>query len=619
MTTVARPRAVRRLRPGVAVTPLRAALHLRGRGGSLTLEGSEALPALWRLLEGPLREGGLEALLDGMEPRSALRRAVDVLLGQLEAHGLLTTGEAEPPGEDLVGRWLAESAERPADAAAALAGVRAEVLAGDPGDPLARAAGRALEQGGLAVTRTADPDLPGGRILLRVHGDGAGPAVAAGRAGAGGYATAPGSPAQAAADARALEARLGPAGDGGPTAFSALLAGTAAHRLLCAAAGLPDPAAEGGDERLLPGLPAVLLADARPLRADYRTWLGPERLDPDRRTGQAPARTLGEALRRLAALGDGRCGILPGPEPSDLGQLPVPLAACALPGERLTGGAPRLDLARLELFCRAAELSLGEGRFTVGANPAHARGRALRAAAARRTGGAAVSEEAWSAHPQARHWWATLTARLGVPARLDLVRAAPHEEVYRAVVHGLLPSPVAPGPAGVPGPRDPGLPGDPGTVAPGGARAAGPAGAGVLGEAVEATPGDAVAFAALAAAAAVSAAAGAPAVPAEPALPAAGAVRVPPSGGAVAPLAAAGARIAAWEDTGWTNGWMADVAAREERFQAVLHRLTGASLHAPRGLSGGPGPAGIPAPSELATRLRAFGYTVLDSGPEEAR
>ncbi|KJY27540.1 hypothetical protein VR44_27320, partial [Streptomyces katrae] len=166
MTTVARPRAVRRLRPGVAVTPLRAALHLRGRGGSLTLEGSEALPALWRLLEGPLREGGLEALLDGMEPRSALRRAVDVLLGQLEAHGLLTTGEAEPPGEDLVGRWLAESAERPADAAAALAGVRAEVLAGDPGDPLARAAGRALEQGGLAVTRTADPDLPGGRILL---------------------------------------------------------------------------------------------------------------------------------------------------------------------------------------------------------------------------------------------------------------------------------------------------------------------------------------------------------------------------------------------------------------------------------------------------------------------
>ncbi|MFF2197829.1 hypothetical protein ACFVXK_33485, partial [Streptomyces sp. NPDC058157] len=292
----------------------------------------------------------------------------------------------------------------------------------------------------------------------------------------------------------------------------------------------------------------------------------------------------------------------------------------ALPGSRLTGGAPRLDLARLELFCRAAELSLGEGRFTVGANPAHARGRALRAAAARRAGGALVSEEEWSAHPQARHWWTTLTARLGVPARLELVRAAPHEEVYRAVVHGPLPSPVAPGPDGVPAPRHPGLPGGPGRVAPGGARPAGPAG--VLGEAVEATPGDAAAFATLAAVAAVSAAAGAPAVPAdtaEPPLPAAGTVRVPPSGGAVAPLAAAGARIAAWEDTGWTNGWMADVAAREERFQAALHRLTGASLRAPRDPSGGPGPAAIPDPRELAPRLRAFGYAVLDSGPEEAR
>ncbi|MFD8147479.1 hypothetical protein [Streptomyces sp. NPDC059708] len=655
MTTVARSTAVLRLRPGVAVTPLRAGLHLRGRSGSVTLEGSAALPALWTLLEEPLREGGLEALLDGMEPGSPLRGAVEVLLGQLEAHGLLTAGEAQPPGEDPVGRWLAESAQRPADAAAALAAARAEVLAGDPGGPLARAAVRALERGGLAVTLTAGPDLPGGRILLRLHGGGPGPAVAAGRAGAGGYATAPGSPAQAAADARALEARLGPAGEAGPGAFPELLAGTAAHRLLCAAAGLPDPAAEGGDERLLPGLPAVLLAESGPPRADYRTWLGPERIDADRRTGLAPARTLGEALRRLDALGDARCGVLPGPEPGGLAQLPVPLAACALPGGRLTGGAPRLDLARLELFCRAAEVLMGQGEFTVGANPGHARGRALRAAAARRGPGAAVPEAEWSGHPQARHWWTTLTARLGVPARLEVRRTAPGEEAYHAVV--LRTGTAAPGP---------------------------------LGEAVEATPGDAASFAALAAVSTVTAtvtatatatatdpaerphavragsdatAAGWDAVPAAPgaaptataaperprAVPAGpdgvpptpaepdaapagpGAQQPPPSGGAVAPLAVAGARIAAWEDPGWTNGWMADVARREAGLQAALERITGAAFAETGGgfaetgaacaeTGAAPPVAGASSRAAgLAVRLRAFGFTVLNRAPEEAR
>lgn len=583
MTALARPATVRRLRPGVAVTPLRAGLHLRGRGGSVTLEGSAALPALWKLLEEPLRGGGLEALLDAMEPGSAVRGAVDVLLARLEEHGLLVTQDRPPhpelphpqppdPVREPVARWLGESAGRPAAAAAALAAARAEVLAGDPGAPLARAAGRALARGGLPVAYTADPDLPPGRVLLRVHGVGPDRAVAAGRSGGGGYATAPGSPAQARSDARALEDRLGPAGDGGPAALLPLLAGTAAHRLLCAAAGLPDPAAEGGDERLLTGLPAVLLADARPLRADYRTWLGPERLDADRYTGLAPARTLDEALRRLDALGDGRCGVLPGPEPAGLSQLPVPLASCALPGGRLTGGAPRLDLARLELFCRAAELMLGEGVSTVGANPGHARGRALRAAAARLAAGPALPEEEWSGHPQARHWWTTLTGRLGVAARPEVRRAAQGGEAYHAVV-----------------------------------RRAGTPGSAPLGEAVEATPGDAAAFAALAAVSTVSAVSAGPA--------GADVVPAPPSGGAVAPLATAGARIAVWEDPGWTNGWMADVARSEERLQSALHRLTGAAL-----TTGAPASARASAPaSALATLLRAFGFTALHTTPEEAR
>ncbi|MFI5617165.1 hypothetical protein [Streptomyces sp. NPDC051567] len=602
--TPAGPRTVRRLRPGVAVTLLRNGLHLRGRRGNVTLEGGTGLPTLWRRLEGPLSDGGLEELLDGLEPGSSLRAAVDTLLGQLDAHDLLVAGpagpaggptgsgeapdHARPPASGPAARWIGVTAAQPAAAAASLAAVRAEVVAADPGAPLAGAAGRALERGGVPVTYTADPALPEGRVLLYAHGGaGAGRGIVAGLRGGTGYVTAPGGPDQLRSDAAALEERLAPApeptGSAGPPepappgAFVPLLAGAAAHRLLCTAAGLPDPADEGDDGRLLPGLPAVLLADARPLRADYRTWLGPGRLDTDRRADLAPAATLGEALRRVAALGDARCGALPEPLPGELRQLPVPLATCELPaahpGGRLTGGAPRLDLARLEVFCRTAELLLDAPGSTVGADPGHARGRALREAAARRPGPRAgqppVAADHWSGHPQLRHWWTTLTVRLAVPARLEVYRAAPGEEAYHALVHRTAP----------------------------GADGGGPPEPSPLGEAVEATPGDAAAFAALAAVAAVCAPG-----------PAAGPVR--PSGGAVAPLASAGARTAAWEDHGWTGRWLADTAGREEALQAALGRLTGAAL-----------PAGPPAPPgnrELADRLRAFGFTVLHT-PEETR
>ncbi|MEV7725322.1 hypothetical protein AB0P15_11380 [Streptomyces sp. NPDC087917] len=598
----------RRLRPGVAVTPLREGLHLRGRRGNLTLEGSAALPALWRSLEGPLREGRLEELLDGVDPASPLRGALDTLLGQLEAHDLLLPGGPDvgpgtAPGADPVTEWTgAESvtewtgadigpAATAADAraaAGALVAGRAEVLAASPDDPLARAAGRALERGGLSVTYTPDPTLPAHRVLLHARTGTSERGIALGFRGASGYATAPGGAAQVRADARALEARL--TGDRGaasgeeatedevasePPEFTgsrasvALLAGAAAHRLLCAVAALPDPAFEGGAGPLPPGLPAVLLADARPPRAAYHTWLGPRRHDPDRRTALDPADTLDSALRRVAALGDERCGPLPLPLPGELRQLPVPLAGCVLPGPggtvgTLTGGAPRLDLARLEVFCRAAELLLGGAWFTVGADPGHARGRALRRAAAHRPdlldGRSPVPAERWSGHPQARHWWATLTVRLDVPAHLEVTRSAPGAEVYRAVVRRTGPAAPA-GPGALP-----------------------------LGEAVEATPADAAAFACLAAVAAVRAAPDRP---------------VRPSGGAAARLATAGARTAPWEGLGGTGRWLADLAGREEPFQDALLRLTGLThLPAPRG--------------ELADLLTAFGFTVLYA-PEEPR
>ncbi|PWK63664.1 hypothetical protein BCL76_11990 [Streptomyces sp. CG 926] len=594
-----------RLRPGTAVTPLRAGLHLRGRRGSLTLEGSTAVPVVWGLLEEPLRTGGLAGFREGLEPGSAVRAAADTLLGRLADHDLLLPAPPAAPHPDpAVARWIDATAAHPDAAAALLATARAEVLAHDPNSPTATAALRALTAGGVPVTLTPDPDLPPDRILLTVHGAGPDRTVAAGRGGATGYVTAPGSTAQARADAAALEARLThatttvldsaaePQPRRIPGTFAALLAGAAAHRLLCAAARLPDPATEADDPRLLPGIPTVLLADPHPPRADHHSWLGPERIDADRHVHLAPPTELAEALRRIAALGEHRSGPLPAPLPGDLPQLPVPLAACTPPAaghattpRTLTGGGPRLDLARLELFCRAAELLLGETTFTVGADPGHARGRTLRHTAARRLAAAPhdrppLDPAHWSGHPQLRHWWTTLTGRLAVPARLEVHRAAPHAHAYRAVVRRTPQEPEhGPGPGHGPGP--------------------------LLGEAVEATPGDAAAFAALAAVTAVTAAAAAAAAPGAP---------PPPSGGAAAPLAAAGVPTATWEDPGWTGGWLADLAGREEALQDTLHRLYGA-----RPTTTPPAPAPAPAPDPgLAGLLRSFGFTVLHT-PEEHR
>ncbi|WP_010472145.1 hypothetical protein [Streptomyces somaliensis] len=587
-----------RLRPGVVATPLRDGVHLRGRRGGVTLEGSAALPRLWQLLEEPLRTGRLTGPLRQAEPGTALREAVDAVVGQLLAHDLLVAEPAGPAAD-----WLAATAQRPPAAAGALAATRVEVVsaaaAGRPphaplGAPepagLAGAAGRALDRSGTAVSYAADPALPGGLVLLRATGgDGPPCAVAFGVRGGTGFVTAPGSPEQAAADARALAARLAagaplprpreaaaPAPGPLPAPFVPLLAAAAAHRLVCAAGGLPDPAGEGDDHRLLPGLPAVLVAEARPLRAEYRTWLGPDRIDADRRTPLEPAATLAEALGRVAALGAEHIGAEPVPSPGALRQLPVPLAVCDLPGEAPPGarrpgavvaGAPRLDLARLEAFCRAAELGLSAGDpatgYAVGADPGHAWGRALRRAAApdaARRAGEVLPRAAWWGHPQARHWWTALTERLGVRARVDVVRLG--REAYRAVVRA-----------------------DTGGPGPG------------LGWAVEAAPGDAAAFAALAATAAADAARQGVVV-ADLCAP----------GGSAAPLAAAGARPAPWEDEGWTAGWLARLAARETALHDTLRALTGAhDRHT------APAPPGA---RELAARLRAFGFTVLATGED---
>ncbi|WP_405577758.1 hypothetical protein [Streptomyces sp. NBC_01190] len=355
-------------------------------------------------------------------------------------------------------------------------------------------------------------------------------------------------------EARALPDPQGP--------LVALVAGAAAHRLVCAVAGLPDPAEEGEDQRVLADRPAVLVAGARPLRADYHAWLGPDLLDADRSAPPAVPGTLAEALARVAALGDELVGVLPAPTPGALPQLPVALVTCPVRGGTLCAGSARVDLARLDAICRAAELRLAapDSTVTVGVDLDHAWGRALRREAARLPwpAGPELPAAEWAAHPQARHWWTTLTVRLCTSATLSVVPLAPGEAVCRATV------------------RD--------------------ASGRLLGVAVEATPGDAAAFAALAATAHVQSVATGMTVRQQTA----------PSG-AVTPIATAGTESAGWEDDGWTTAWLAGLATREAPLQSALRRLTG--LRPQRENPRGPDPD--PEARAITAALHGCGFAIL--------
>lgn len=594
-----------RLRPGLAVTPLRHGLHLRGRDASVTLEGSRALPALWELLRERLGEedehrpgvrGYVEAgpgtpRLDPADPR--VESALDALTAQLRAHDLLTE---YPAGGPEPAAWLGACAPRPGPAAAALAAARPVVAAADPEGPLARALISALDRAGTLPRPYRDTGLAADRVVAVA---GTPPvAVAVARTAEGGFVTAPTEPERARTDAESIAVRLdrdtasAPAGasaegaegttdrmtGASAAAVTALLAGAAAQRLLCAAAGLPDPAGQEEDPRLLPGRPAVLVALARAPHASYRPWVtgpaGPASPAP------APAGDLSESLRRIGALTDPYLGVLDAPRPNDLPQLPAALATCASVAGPLVAGAPRTDLARLTAACRAAELHLGEGTkgpVSVGAGSEHALGRALRRAVLATTGssgtGHALGEEEWREHPQARHWWTVLTRHLELPMRMTVHRLA-SEQAYLAVV------------------RDPA--GRTGT-------------AGAAARAVEATPADAAALAALGAVTRAMAADHGPA----------GAVHAAFSG-AEAPLAVAGAEPAAWTDEGWTDRWLTGIARREPELCTALSRLTGLRPEpwrpggadpAGTGPTGSAGSAGSAGP--VLAALYACGFTVL--------
>ncbi|MFD5986540.1 hypothetical protein [Streptomyces cyaneofuscatus] len=594
------------LRPGVSVTVLPHGVHLRGWITSVTLEGGAGLPVLWgRLAEALAGDGGAE-LARAAVAGSSLRAALVTVIGQLHDHDLLVErpagekGDAAGENGGAAGQWLGAVADRPEEAAAALIRSRVRVLAARPDGPLARAAARALDRAGIRAATGEAADLPDGQVLLVAAGPGAPSplaveqdaqerAVVVGLRPGVGFVTPVGSARQARADADGLADRLrrreAPGGAEHP-ALPALLASSAAQRLVCAVAGLRDPSAEAGDARLIPGLPAALVAEREPLRGEYRTWAGPVLVDADRVRPRADVRTLAEALARIPVLTDRLAGVLDEPDPGALPQLPAALVRSSVAGEVLVSGSARADLARLEAVCRAAELLLGksepglegDGGPVVGAGAVHARGRALRRAAAgpavrqqgTRSGDTAgpfsgAASVPWSPepgrHPQALHWWSVLVRRLGVDAdvavsRLDTGRGG---AVFHAEVRG---------------------------------RTAGG------GTAVEASADDAVAFAALSAVVRVQAAADAPHAR----------HLVTPSGASTS-LARPEA-TAPWEDAGWTTAWLAESAAREPGLQEALTALTGWS----------PQPWEPPADAHADVRalwsaLRQCGFSVLSARP----
>ncbi|MEW5541114.1 hypothetical protein AB1339_26090, partial [Streptomyces cyaneofuscatus] len=534
--------------------------------------------------------------------------ALVTVIGQLHDHDLLVERPAGENG-DAAGPWLGAVADRPTQAAAALIRSRVRVLAARPDGPLARAAARALDRAGVRAATAEAADLPDGQVVLVAAGPG-GPspfaaeqdaeerAVVVGLRPGVGFVTPVGSARQARADADGLADRLRPReapGGAEHPGLPALLASSAAQRLICAVAGLRDPSAEAGDARLIPGLPAALVAEREPLRGEYRTWVGPVLVDADRVRPRADVRTLTEALARIPVLTDRLAGVLDEPDPGALPQLPAALVRSSVAGEVLVSGSARADLARLEAVCRAAELLLregesgleGEGRPVVGAGAVHACGRALRRAgagarAAVRQQGARAGDTAgpfggaapvpWSPepgrHPQALHWWSVLVRRLGVDAdvavsRLDTVGGG---AVFHAEVQVQAQGRTATG--------------------------------GVLGTAVEASADEAVALAALSAVVRVQAAADAP-----------HARHLVTPGGAVASLARPEA-TAPWEDAGWTTAWLAESAAREPELQEALAALTGWS----------PQPWEPPADAHADVRalwsaLRQCGFSVLSARP----
>ncbi|MFJ8958527.1 hypothetical protein ACIRG5_04010 [Lentzea sp. NPDC102401] len=440
-----------RLRPVVTATPTADGLHLRGWASSCTLSGGTGLWKVWQRLAPQLEAGIPRASLEvPHDAAPAVRAAVSLILDQLWEHDMLVempAWGADAPAPE-VAAWLESAAAEPVEAWRRLR--EATVVVSGRG-PLESAAVQAAEAVGLAVQRSgstraaesgpATPPLgegaaehPSGNTVANgseqtadlLHGSD-GPVRTASRelvvsagdltilAGCGtevGFVLPPTTDSSTSFHTEATmrtAARLGLTSE--PSEILAALIGSAAvHRLVCAIAGMPDPAATAElatklgtspTAEVTTTYPMALVARAAPLRATYHPLLqGPPTKDP---------------WRALEALTDSELGPVDTPVFGPLPQVPANLATS---GDAL-GIGTTADAARLNAVLNALKTD-----GVIGIDETHARGAALRRAARHHRGEPADAHE-WTSDPTAHRWWKALTARFGVPAVVRVERLAP--------------------------------------------------------------------------------------------------------------------------------------------------------------------------------------------------
>lgn len=386
-----------RLRPVVHASPTPTGLHVRGWTSSFTLTGGKGLWTVWQRLAVPLADGvPPEDLVAPEGAPPAVAKALEMIVEQLRAHDMLVpvSSDWDAPSDEIR-TWLESVAPNPAETWERL---RAQEITITGPSPLTDYALRAITSTGLTASVTPGEDL------VLTSGD---VVVAGGASDTVGFVVHPGTYEDAVTDAKAVARRLDVRPAKTPDVLAALVGSAAAHRLICAVGGLPDPSTEfiiHDVNDLPPAVPqlGVLVARLDPFRATYHPWLSPART-------ALPT----DPLRALEVLVDDELG--PVPEPSvNLPQVPANLAVC---GTSL-GIGTTADAARLDAVVR----ELGEA-----IDQTQSHGNTLRTAARRRRlEGTILSEEDWRGDPTARRWWKALTLRFGVPAVIEVTRLAEH-------------------------------------------------------------------------------------------------------------------------------------------------------------------------------------------------
>ncbi|MFF5209776.1 hypothetical protein [Streptosporangium sp. NPDC000396] len=452
---------VLRLRPIVHASPTPDGIHVRGSRSSFTMNGGAGLWRLWQALAIALTDGRLEERLPDLSADPAVQAAVKTLVQQLREHDMLievppgwgeTWSRISPP--DRIARWLEAVAPDPL---AAWTRIQAATIVVHGTGPVAACAVRALEAAGVRAMRSGEQ---GGQAVAVLEASGVRAkrsgehdrqavavldsgevAVAAGAAGEAGFVTPVGAAGSVSSEAEAIAARIGMSRDIASTrVLAALVGGAAAHRLVCALAGLPDPSQDElafspTSGTALAGLPTVLVARLDPLRAEYRPWLGgetptggtPPSLDTTP-TRVGDRNGLDDAMDRIDALCDPETGVLPPLDLDDLPQVPAGLARCRGGDLAVCGVGVDAAAARLAAALGAAEHAIGRDggvAVVVGADRLHAEGSLLRRAVHRwhrDLAGKDVAESQWALDAQARSWWKAVTLRFGIPAEMRVRR-----------------------------------------------------------------------------------------------------------------------------------------------------------------------------------------------------